>query len=118
MDGHNSKIADYFAEIDLFDDEIDRLRGTYLERCKGPREAIREILQSVKDADLNVIAFKILLREHRELRRHEKRVAELDLVDKSDYESMAAALGDFGATPLGDAALKKAKKKDEARVGA
>jgi hypothetical protein len=115
-DGNNGGplggLQGYLDEIDLQDDELDRLRGAYMEECKGPREHIKEILTSVKEAGLNMVAFRVTLKEHRDLRRHERRVAELDLADKADYESMVTALGEFGATPLGGAALKRAKEKD------
>jgi hypothetical protein len=119
-DGHNSnaKLRGYIEEIDHYDDALDTMRGEYMNECKGPRTAIKEIMQTAKDNDVNMVAFKILLKEHREWRRHEKRLAEIDMVDKASYESMVAALGEFGATPLGESALKRAKQKDEARVGA
>src|SRR4029434_8584703 len=95
------------------------LKGEYMEECKGPRAAIAEIMQRAKDSDLDMPAFKTLLKEHRDMRVHEKRLADLDLVQQSRYAEMIAALGDFGAMPLGDAALKKTKPKakDEARSG-
>jgi hypothetical protein len=116
--GPLSGLKGYLEEIDRVDDELDSLRGSYMEECKGPRERIKEILTSAKEAGCNMVAFRVLLKEHRDMRQHEKRVAQLDIVDKSEYETMIAKLGDYGATPLGSAALKRAKEKDEARAGA
>jgi hypothetical protein len=108
----------YLNEIDRLDDELDSLRARYMQQCKDPRAQIKEILISAKEAGLNPVSFRTLLKEHRDLRRHEKCVAELDIADRADYETMVTKLGDFGATPLGQSALKRAKKQDEARAGA
>lgn len=117
-DGSNTQVAGFLSEIDRHDDELDSMRGEYMNECKRPREAIKEILTAAKDAGFNPVAFRTLLKEHRDMRAHEKRLALLDLVDKASYESMVASLGDLAATPLGASALKRAKAKDEARPSA
>lgn len=118
-DGNNGDalngLQGYLDEIDLLDDELDSLRSEYLEQCKGPRGQVKEILESAKESGVNMISFRTLLKEHRDLRRHERRVADLDIADKADYQTMLMKLGEFAATPLGGAALKRAKEKDEAR---
>lgn len=103
----------YLSEIDLQDDELDRLRSDYMNLCKGPRQAIREIKASAREAGINMKSFAVVLAEHRDIRRHDKRVAGLELDDQASYEEMAAALGDFGSTGLGAAALARAKPEEE-----
>jgi hypothetical protein len=107
--GPMTGLAGYLSEIDRQDDELDRLRSEYMNECKGPRSHIKDIMASAKEADVNMKAFRELLSRHRADRRHEKRIAALEADDQASYEEMEAALGDFGATPLGGAALAKAK---------
>jgi len=100
----------YLEEIDRQDNELETLRGEYMNSCKGPRGMIAEIMASAKEAGVNPKAFREVLRKHRADRRHDKRLAALDLADLSDYKSMEEALGDFIDTPLGQAAVAAADK--------
>jgi uncharacterized protein (UPF0335 family) len=110
----NKQLQGYLDEIDRYDDELDSIRGRYMEECKGPRDAIKEIIVSAKDAGHNPVAFRELLKTHRADRAEEKRIAKMDLADRADYDTMLAAFGEFGDTPLGAAALEKAKQSEEA----
>jgi hypothetical protein len=118
MAGSNNggpNIAGYLKEIDRVDDHLLELRMEYLSNCKGPHAEIREIKASVKEDGVNVKAFAHILRKHRADRRHDKRLAKLDLADLSDYKSMEEALGDFIDTPLGRAAVQRGESGDKPR---
>ena len=54
-------------------------------------------------------AFRAVVAEHRADRKIEKTLAELEADDAADFEAMRDALGAFGETELGAAALDKAK---------
>jgi uncharacterized protein (UPF0335 family) len=112
-DGSNGfdrdQLAGYLSEIDRADDELDSLRGEYMAECKGPRSQIKEIMAAVKEAGVNRRAFRVVLAEHRAERKQAKRVAALETDDAMDYEAMKDALGAFGETELGAAALRRAK---------
>jgi hypothetical protein len=102
----------YLKEIDSQDDELDTLRAEYMNACKGPRSIIKDIMGSAREAELNMKAFRTLVHKHRAERRHEKRLAGLDLVDQSAFHEMVDALGEFADTPLGNAAVQRAKTED------
>jgi F0F1-type ATP synthase membrane subunit b/b' len=97
----------YLQEISKQDDELDTLRGSYMAECKGPRGAIKEIMDSAREAGVNMKAFRELLTKHRADRRHEKRVAGMEADDAAALDEMIASLGDFVDTPLGGAAVAR-----------
>jgi hypothetical protein len=114
-DSDNAAISGYLAAIDEADDELASLRGGYMAQCKGPRATIREIRDSAREAGINMPAFSVLLKGHRDERKQAKRIAELEGDDAGAYEEMQAALGEFASTPLGSAALEGAKPRGRRR---
>jgi uncharacterized protein (UPF0335 family) len=108
-----NKLEGYLSEIDVADDELDSLRGEYMQKCKGPRSQIKEIMATVKEDGVNVKAFRAVLSDHRFERKQQKVVAALESDDAQDYDAMLEALGAFSDTPLGEAALSRAKPANE-----
>jgi len=104
------KLEGYLKEIDRYDDELLSLRGSYMEECKAPRERIKEVITSAKDAGINPVAFRNALKAHRDERAQEKRIAALDMADRADYETIMEALGAYADTELGQAAIDSAKR--------
>jgi hypothetical protein len=94
------------------DDELASLKGEYMERCKGPHARIKDTMSAVREAEINLAAFRVLLKQHRADRRLQERVAGLEGDDAAAYGLLLEALGDFGNTELGQAALRRAKPKD------
>jgi uncharacterized protein (UPF0335 family) len=108
--GYDSKqLEGYLSEIARVDDQLASLKGDYMQRCRAPREQIKEILDSAKEAGINMVAFRQVLAKHRDTRKQDRRIADLEADDASAYELMLQALGEFGDTPLGKAALDRAK---------
>jgi hypothetical protein len=105
----NRVIADYLEEIDPHLDELASLQGTYMANCKGPQGRIREIKTEMKDAGVDMSAFAEVLKDHIAERKRRKRVEALEPEARDHYEDMRASLGDYGDTPLGAAALDKAR---------
>ena len=103
------QLAAYLGEIDKADDELSKLKSEHMESCKRPRGWLRDTMASVKEAGINMNAFRAVVAEHRADRKIEKTLAELEADDAADFEAMREALGPFGETPLGEAALDKAK---------
>lgn len=99
----------FLAEIALVDDELATMKGEYMAACKGPRSKIKDILATAKESGINLKAFRQVLAKHRDARAQERRIADLEDDDASAYELMLQALGEFGDTPLGKAALDRAK---------
>jgi len=107
----NKSIDRFLESIDGLDDELAALRGEYMNKCKGPREGIKETMSEIKDAGHNMKAFRVLLKKHRADRAHALRV---DMLEVEDAEDLQRMLGEFGNTPLGAAAIDRQREIDEA----
>lgn len=116
-DGANGYDAEqlekYLAEIDKADDDLLRLKSDHMTACKGPRGRIKGVMKEAREAGLGMEAFRTIVAKRRADRKIEERIAELEADDKADYLAMKEALGDYGDTPLGEAALKRAAPKGE-----
>jgi hypothetical protein len=115
-DGSNGKhdgelIERYLGEIDKADDELIALKVEHMSACKGPRGNIRALMKEARETLPSIEAFRTIVAAHRSERKIEQRIAELEADDLQEFERMQEALGAFADTPLGDAALKKAKPK-------
>jgi hypothetical protein len=99
----------YLQQIAEVDDELATMKGDYMQACKGPRARIKEILATAKESDINIVAFREVLARHRDARKAERRIADLEDDDRSAFELMLEALGPFADTDLGKAALDRAK---------
>ena len=107
----------YLAEVAEQDDELLSLRGEYMAACKGPRGKIKQILVRAKEDGINMPALRALLDKRRDERKQDRRVADLEMDDRSAYDMMLDALGEYGSTPLGQAALDRARQGDETLGG-
>ena len=103
----------YLTPIDEADDELASLLGTYREGCIGPRARIKNAKAMAKKDGVNPTAFNELIATRRAERAKQRRLDAMEYDDRGDYEAMVAALGEFGDTALGAAALAAAKAKGE-----
>ena len=110
---YGSDIAKFLKDIDRADDELASLKSQHMESCKQPRGWLRDTMASAKEAGLNMAAFRAVVAEHRADRKIEAKLADLEPDDAADFEAMREALGTFGETPLGEAALSKAKRRGD-----
>ena len=101
----------YLIEIDKADDELATLQSQYMTSCKRPRGWLRDTMASAKEAGINMSAFRTMVAGHRAQRKQEKKIAELESDDAADFDAMVEALGAFGDTPLGGAALDRAARR-------
>lgn len=108
----NNVIEDLLKKIAKQHDELDTLRGEYMAGCKGPRGRIRDLMGTAKEHDLNMVAFRELVREHLDERKKQKRLSEFEQDDASALETMLAALGPFAETELGAAAVRRAQDEE------
>lgn len=112
-DGSNGfegeQLERYLKEIEKADDELASLKSSHMEACKQPRSWVRDTMASAKEAGINMAAFRAVVVAHRADRKVDARIAELEADDAADFEAMQEALGAFGDTDLGKAALRKAK---------
>jgi uncharacterized protein (UPF0335 family) len=101
----------YLREIDKADDKLIKLKTEHMTACKGPRGQIRGVMKEARESGINIEALRTIVAKHRAERKIEQRIAELEADDAADYEAMQQALGEFGDTDLGKAALRRAKPK-------
>ena len=117
-EGSNSfdrdQLVGFLDEIKLNDDKLLELKIDYMQRCKEPRAQIREIMAVAKEAGVNMKALRTKIAGVRADNAHERRIAKLEADDLADFEEIERVLGDYGSTPLGEAALKRAKANEEA----
>jgi hypothetical protein len=116
-DGHNANISKALDGISQHDDELASLLGSYRQSCKGPRAAIRDLMDELRKRGEDMRAFRVLLKGYREERKQQSRVACLEIDSHEAYERMVAQLGDFGTFGLGAAALDRARPADDLRGG-
>lgn len=109
----SEQLEKYLGEIDKADDELVSLKSEHMIACKVPRARIKSTMKEARNAGLNMEAFRAVVAKHRSERKIDQRLAELEADDRSDFEAMREALGDYGTTPLGEAALRAAGPKGE-----
>jgi uncharacterized protein (UPF0335 family) len=105
------QITGYLDAIDKADDEILELKASHAAQCKGPRGRIRNVMKQAKHDGMNMQALRTVVAAHRAERRIDQKIAELEADDLADYQLMEQALGAFADTPLGAAAVAKAKQR-------
>jgi hypothetical protein len=103
----------YLSRIDEAYDELLSLKGEHMQACKAPRARIKNVKAEAKQAGLNMAAFNTAVAAHLAERKIGEKIAALEADDRADYEAMREALGPFGNTPLGEAALNRAKPRGE-----
>lgn len=108
----NNIIEDLLKKISKQHDELDTLRGEYMAECKGPRGRIRDLMGTAKENDLDMPAFRELVREHLDERKKQRRLAELEGDTRAALDDMIAALGPFADTELGAAAVRRVQDED------
>ena len=116
-DGSNGydagQIHGFLDQISRIDDELMTLKGEYMAACRGPRSRIKDVLALAREAEINMTAFRELLHKDRNDRKRQARLDALEADDREVYETLLDALGEFGETELGQAALKRAKPRQD-----
>jgi hypothetical protein len=84
-------------------------RGSYMQRCRGIREGITAANERAKDASIPKKELRALIRTRELERKIEQTKADLEADERMTLTMLEEALGDFGNTPLGQAALDSAR---------
>lgn len=106
------QIKDAFDGVLRCHGELASERGAYMQRCRQIRKEIADVYEGAEDYGINRRALKAKVKEHQ---LQEKLLAIRDALeddDRSEFDQCTAALGDFGGTPLGAAALDGARRRD------
>lgn len=87
-------------------------RGSYMERCKEIRAGFASCYEDAKNAGIPRKELKALIKTRELERKIDEQISALEEDEKLTFQMLEEALGDFGETPLGSAALN-AKRKEE-----
>lgn len=98
-------IAKPFVErIENLNKDLDKLRANYMNECKQVREDIKLVVGEAADKGVAKKALKGIVK-YRALERKKNAIADgIAIADQSQFETLVAALGQLGDTPLGEAA--------------
>ena len=112
--GYNgAELRNFLGQISGFDDELASLKGDYMVRCRGPRSRIKDVMAQARESGVNMTAFRELLADQRYARARMARIDALEDDDAFAFDRLLEALGEFGDTPLGAAALARARRQGE-----
>jgi uncharacterized protein (UPF0335 family) len=121
-DGHNGAteqdVLDAFQQILEHFEELASERGSYMTRCKQIRERIKGVYAEASDRGITKKILKAKVDEHHLQQKVEAIRDNLEDDDRKEFDRLTEVLGEFGYTPLGQAALAGAKARDEARADA
>ena len=107
--GFDSDIVHSFVEkLEGFLDDLESERGTYMARCKAIRESMKSAYDDAGEAGIPKRELKAVIKRRGLEARIEKIKDDLEDDQAQTYDMLLEALGDFGGTPLGQAALGKA----------
>ena len=107
------EIKRFLGMISHEHDELDKLKSAYMTKCKGPRGKLKNIMKEARESEINLNAFRVRVKQYLDDRKHQKRLAGLEDDDAEAYNMIVEALGDLGDTPLGQAALARARPKGD-----
>lgn len=99
----------YVSRIEHLNDNLETKRSAYIANCKVVREDIKEVLAEAKGDGIPIKALKATVKDHQLDRKKIKLAASLDIDDGVAFEQIKEALGEYGSTPLGKAAIDAAK---------
>jgi hypothetical protein len=91
----------------LFGDLLSE-RMSYMSRCKIIRKMVADKYEYAADQGISKKALKVLIKERDLERKIEALSDDLEADERNEYEMLSEKLGDFGTSPLGQAAMAKA----------
>lgn len=104
----------WVTEIEKHFDTLASLQGAYMKECADVRQLIKKAKKAAKGENVNVAALNGVLELRKKMRSIEKAREELEAEDILDeVDMMLEALGGFEDTPLGGAAVDRAKAKQD-----
>lgn len=92
----------YADRLHNLHDEMESEAGRY-------RADIKALLDEIADAGIPKKTFKLVFGEERRARKLKAKLEALDIDERSSFDMLKDALGAFGDTPLGTAALQQAE---------
>ncbi len=104
------KTASFVERVENLNARKESLHMDYMRECATIAEDIGEVLDEAKAAGLKKKSIKAVVKRHALERKIENIRDDMEPEDADDYDQVLQALGEFGDSPLGAAALAKAPK--------
>lgn len=111
-------VRDKFKRVAAIQDQMASEQGAFMSAQKRHREDISEILDEAKAIGVPRKVFKAKLKQIKAGVDFDHAADNLDEDERSMLDVVTEALGDFGDSPLGQAAREAAKAEDESGAAA
>jgi hypothetical protein len=101
MVGHNTiegKAAPFLKRVEDFNEQLESLRGSYMQSCKAVRDQVKEVYVEAKENGVAPRPLKGLVKHRQLTRKQEKIVASMrDDDDVAVFQQLIDTLGPLGA---------------------
>jgi len=104
-DGH---VQEAVANIEESYRKLDTERAVYMNKCKSVRAEMKEYYSDAGNLGISKKLLAKIIKERQLERKIDALTADLEPDERSELEMLIEKLGEFGSTPLGQAALAKA----------
>jgi hypothetical protein len=84
-------------------------RGSYMQRCRSIRDRIKGVYESAAESGVPRKELRGVIKQRALLRRADAVPEQFEPDQRELFELLKSQLGDFGQTPLGQAALARAQ---------
>ena len=114
-DGH---VQEAVANIEESYRKLDTERAVYMNKCKSIRNEMKDHYGDAANVGIAKKLLAKIIKERQYERKIDKLTADLEPDERSELEMLVDKLGDYGSTPLGQAALAKVDGATLAQAGA
>jgi uncharacterized protein (UPF0335 family) len=104
-DGH---VKEAVANIEETYRRLDTERAVYMNKCRSIRGEMKEFYSDASNLGIAKKLLAKIIKERQLERKIDALTADLEPDERSELEMLVEKLGEFGTTPLGQAALAKA----------
>lgn len=104
-DGH---VQEAVANIEESYRKLDTERAVYMNKCKSVRAEMKDHYSDAGNLGISKKLLAKIIKERQLERKIDALTADLEPDERSELEMLIEKLGEFGSTPLGQAALAKA----------
>lgn len=102
-------VEDMVAKIESCDADLLSEHASYMNACRQIRQRKKDLYGLAKEQGLPQLELKTLVKTRKKDREKAAMIAALEQDQRQVFEMLREALGDFGETPLGNAALERAQ---------
>jgi len=88
--------------------KLDTERAVYMNKCKSIRGEMKEYYSDAGNLGISKKLLAKIIKERQLERKIDALTADLEPDERSELEMLVEKLGEFGSTPLGQAAIAKA----------